>query len=199
MIVMPINTKGGKGCKKRKRVTAGAGVTFIDRQEGQMMARALRALGNRNFLCYGNDDVLRLCHVCGKMKGRQFVNAGDIILITLRKFGDEDDKKVENGDIIAIYDTAQYSSLKKEEGTNLKLFMKLEELGTITQVGKDYSRENANLVQDAGYDFEESGEESDSEDSEENKIVSKKDKVSHRDTANTRAEVENELVNVDDL
>jgi hypothetical protein len=133
------------------------------------------------------------------MKGRQFVNAGDIILITLRKFGDEDDKKVENGDIIAIYDTAQYSSLKKEEGTNLKLFMKLEELGTITQVGKDYSRENANLVQDAGYDFEESGEESDSEDSEENKIVSKKDKVSHRDTANTRAEVENELVNVDDL
>jgi hypothetical protein len=113
------------------------------------------------------------------MKGRQYVNAGDIILITLRKFGDEHDKKVENGDIIAIYDTAQYSSLKKEVGTNLKLFMKLEELGTITQVGKDYSRENANLVQDAGYDFEESGEESDSEDSEENKIVSKKDKVSH--------------------
>lgn len=133
------------------------------------------------------------------MKGRQYVNAGDIILITLRNFGDEDDKKVENGDIIGIYDPAQFSSLKKEEGTNLKLFMKLEELGTITQVGKDYSRENANLVQDVGYDFEESGEESDSEDSEENKIVSKKDKVSHRDTANTRAEVENEIVNVDDL
>jgi hypothetical protein len=133
------------------------------------------------------------------MKGRQYVNAGDIILITLRNFGDEDDKKVENGDIIGIYDPAQFSSLKKEEGTNLKLFMKLEELGTITQVGKDYYRENANLVQDVGYDFEESGEESDSEDSEENKIVSKKDKVSHRDTANTRAEVENEIVNVDDL
>jgi len=77
--------------------------------------------------------------------------------------------------------------------------MKLEELGTITQVGKDYSRENANLVQDVGYDFEESGEESDSEDSEENKIVSKKEKVSHRDTVNTRAELENEIVNIDDL
>jgi len=133
------------------------------------------------------------------MKGRQYVNAGDIILITLRNFGDEDDKKVENGDIIGIYDPAQFSSLKKEEGTNLKLFMKLEELGTITQVGKDYSRENANLVQDVGYDFEESGEESDSKDSEENKIVSKKEKVSHRDTANTRAELENEIVNIDDL
>ena len=133
------------------------------------------------------------------MKGRQYVNAGDIILITLRNFGDEDDKKVENGDIIGIYDPAQFSSLKKEEGTNLKLFMKLEELGTITQVGKDYSRENANLVQDVGYDFEESGEESDSEDSEENKIVSKKEKVSHRDTVNTRAELENEIVNIDDL
>jgi initiation factor 1A len=196
---MPINTKGGKGCKKRKRITAGAGVTFIDRQEGQMMARALRALGNRNFLCYGNDDVLRLCHVCGKMKGRQYVNTGDIILITLRKFGNEDDKKVENGDIIGIYDPAQFSSLKKEEGVNLKLFMKLEELGTITQVGKDYSRDNMNLIQDVGYDFEESGEESGSGNLEGNNVVDKKDKVGHRATANTRAELENEIVNVDDL
>jgi initiation factor 1A len=196
---MPINTKGGKGCKKRKRITAGAGVTFIDRQEGQMMARALRALGNRNFLCYGNDDVLRLCHVCGKMKGRQYVNTGDIILITLRKFGNEDDKKVENGDIIGIYDPAQFSSLKKEEGVNLKLFMKLEELGTITQVGKDYSRDNMNLIQDVGYDFEESGEESGSGNLEGNNVVDKKDKVDHRATANTRAELENEIVNVDDL
>lgn len=200
---MPINTKGGKGCKKRKKGATNQGPVYIDRQEGQMFARALRLLGNRNVLCYGNDDILRLCHICGKMKGRVFIEPGDIVLITLRKFSDVDDKEVELGDIIAKYAPEQYSSLRKEDGANPKLFMKLETVGNISQAGKDYSKECMPLLQDDGFEFENS-EEEDSDDTEDSDGVDKsrrkQDKPGHRTEANTRTTIENTGdVDVDDL
>jgi translation initiation factor 1A len=163
---MPSNTKGGKGYKKKKKQANTDEPIFIDRQMGQMPARAIRLLGNRNVLCYSNDNVLRLCHICGKMKGRVFIEPGDVVLITLREFGVFDPKKlkeVKNGDIIAKYASQQFAALKKEDGVNPKLFMKLETGGhCVGEIGTDYTDAVMNVPEDEGFDFEHSDSDSES-------------------------------------
>jgi len=166
---MPSNTKGGKGYKKKKKQSNTNEPVFIDRQMGQMPARAIRLLGNRNVLCYSNDNILRMCHICGKMKGRVFIEPGDVVLITLRDFNmnstEKDLKEVKTGDIIAKYDPRQFTGLKKEEGVNQKIFMKLESGGhCVGEVGTDYTGVEMNAVEDTGFEFEHSGSESESED-----------------------------------
>jgi translation initiation factor 1A len=187
---MPSNTKGGKGYKKKKKQANTYEPVFIDRQMGQMPARAIRLLGNRNVLCYSNDNILRMCHICGKMKGRVFIEPGDVVLITLRDFKmsatEKELREVKTGDIIAKYDPHQFTSLKKEEGVNQKLFMKLESGGhCVGEVGTDYTEVEMNVIEDTGFEFEHSD---DSEDSGEDTPVA----------VDTRIEEEKEF-NIDDI
>jgi translation initiation factor 1A len=114
------NAKGGKNYKKGKHHDASP--IMLERVEGQMPARITRLLGNRNMLVYCNDNKMRICHICGKMKGRVFVGVGDVVLISLRDFGEGSNR----GDIIGKYAAEQYSSLKKEDGVNPNIFLKLE-------------------------------------------------------------------------
>jgi len=204
---MPSNTKGGKGYKKKKKGANTYEPVFIDRQMGQMPARAIRLLGNRNVLCYSNDNILRLCHICGKMKGRQFVEPGDVVLITLRDFGMSDMtsndalkriKDTKNGDIIAKYAPEQFTALKKEEGVNPKLFMKLETGGhCVGEIGTDYTDAVMTVVEDEGFDFEHSEED---EEEAVTEIVPTGDKAlrGSRQMEATRNTVEEEF-NIDDI
>lgn len=127
---MPINTKGGKSFKKKK---GGQGPEIlIERKPGEMPARVLKLLGNRMAYCYSNDNILLRCHICGRMKGRDFVQVGDIVLITTRDYESKNiqvegrEKKERTGDIIAKYPSDQLSSLRKEAGVNMRIFLKLE-------------------------------------------------------------------------
>ena len=52
-------------------------------------------LGNGRLEAHCFDGVRRLCHIRGKMRKRVWVNAGDIVLISLREFQDN------KGDVIA--------------------------------------------------------------------------------------------------
>jgi hypothetical protein len=101
------------------------------------------------------------------MKGRVFIEPGDVVLITLREFGVLDPKKlkdVKNGDIIAKYASQQFAALKKEDGVNPKLFMKLETGGhCVGEIGTDYTDAVMNVPEDDGFDFEHSGSDSESE------------------------------------
>ena len=101
---MPPNFKGGKGYKKKKKEEQTTPV-YIDMQEGQMLARAIRLLGNRNVLCFSNDNIIRICHISGKMKGRVYIEPGDVVLISLRSFASPEievsTKSVKRGDIVA--------------------------------------------------------------------------------------------------
>jgi len=163
---MPKNTVGGKKFKQRK----GGGserVDFIDRQPGQFPARVLRLLGNRNVLCYSNDNIVRLCHICGKMKGRVYIDVGDVVLITLRTFvaevTPEEMKRIKNGDIVGKYHQDQFSSLKKEEGVNPRLFMKLEDSagGILSEIGVDLKAAVDSQKLDDGFEFAKSDDEED--------------------------------------
>ncbi len=203
---MPPNKKGGKGYKKGKGDDVAQ--EFIDIQEGQYMARAIRILGDRNILCYCDDNVLRICHICRKMKGRVWVEAGDMVLISLRDFSAEDPKTIKRGDILAKYAPDQVRLLKKEGKVNERLFMKLEDRNgiSIDAVGEDKTGDTSILDKkedDDGFDFE-SGSESESESEEvpgeDSKIVAKKDKKSHRGEREIRdgEQIEKEIA-LDDL
>ena len=144
---MPPNAKGGKGYKKGKHSSDNV-PPYIDRLPGQMIGRVVRILGNRNMLTYCNDKIVRICHICGKMKGRVFVGTGDIVLLSLRDFGEDTSR----GDIIGKYATEHISSLRKEVDVNPNIFLKLETMKnmTIENVGK----ESLPLPSEEGEDFE---------------------------------------------
>lgn len=176
------NKKGGKGYKKGKGDEVA--LEFIDIQEGQYMARAIRLLGSRNVLCYCDDNVLRICHICRNMKKyRVWVETGDVVLISLRHFSDVDTKTIKRGDIIAKYAPEQLRLLKKEGKVNERLFMKLEDRGVmIDAVGEDMTDETmiVDAKEDDLFDYDDEDEESGSEEKDEPTIVAKKDKVNHR-------------------
>lgn len=165
---MPSNAKGGKGYKKKKKVSNQEKNELVEiiREPGQMPARAIRLLGNRQVLCYCNDDVLRMCHICGRMKGRQYVNIGDVVLISLRSLSTQvKEKDVKTGDIVNIYDRGHYSSLRKDETVNKRLLLELEKDTkgySMSAIGKDCSGSTVNLPEDDGIEFVE-GSESESE------------------------------------
>jgi translation initiation factor 1A len=166
---MPPNAKGGKGYKKKKKVTEETlAPAYLDRQDDQMVARAIRLLGDRNVLCYCNDNILRICHICGKMKGRVWIEPGDMVLISIRDFtvGQTNTKGSNRGDIIGKYSPDHYSKLKREEGVNQKLFMKLESMDglTLDEIGVDKKNDKRLKEEDdCGFVFERDGKEDDSE------------------------------------
>jgi translation initiation factor 1A len=177
------NKKGGKGYKKGKGDEVA--LEFIDIQEGQYMARAIRLLGSRNVLCYCDDNVLRICHISRNMKrGRVWVETGDVVLISLRHFSDVDTKTIKRGDIIAKYAPEQLRLLKKEGKVNERLFMKLEDRGVMIEaVGEDMTDETmiVDAKEDDLFDYDDEDDEaSGSEEKDEPTIVAKKDKVNHR-------------------
>ena len=152
---MPKNLKGGKQFKRKaKEGDVDLSVFTIDRQEGQQIARAIKLLGNRNIMCYCNDNKIRVCHICGKMRGRVFVDVGDIVLISLREFelGSTKDTEDLNGDILAKYPYECLTRLKKEEGINPKLFLQLETLDGVRL--KAIGETSTNTIEDAEAGFE---------------------------------------------
>lgn len=203
---MPPNKKGGKGYKKGKGDDVA--LEFIDIQEGQYMARVIRLLGDRNILCYCDDNVVRICHICRNMKKyKVWVEVGDMVLISLRHFSAVDAKSIKRGDVIAKYPPDQVRLLKKEGKVNERLFMKLEDRGVlIDAVGEDKTGDTSILDKKEdydGFDFE-SGSDSESESEEgpdeESKVVAKKDKKSHRGEREIRdsEQIEKEIA-LDDL
>jgi len=160
---MPPNTKGGKGYKKKKKASGQGNREFIQivPEVGQMPARAIRLLGNRQVLCYCNDDVIRNCHICGRMKGKQYVNIGDVLLITLRDWSANVlAKQIKLGDVIDIYSREQYSDLRKDPKVNSRLLMQLELANgySMASLGQDCSGNTIDLPEDDGFEFDTSDE-----------------------------------------
>ena len=161
---MPPNTKGGKGYKKKKKASSHGSkeVVQIVRQPDQMPARALKLLGERQVLCYCNDDVIRNCHICGRMKGKQWINVGDVVLISLRDWSTNvRQKEIKFGDIINMYSREHFSSLRKDPTVNNRLLMQLELSNGITMgaLGQDCSGAIIDLPEDDGIEFENSEDE----------------------------------------
>jgi translation initiation factor 1A len=177
------NKKGGKAYKKGKaKGENDENEEFIDIQPDQYIARVMRLLGDRNVMCYSNDNIVRICHICRKMKGREWIGVGDIVLISLR-YMECATGTIKRGDVLAKFPSEQVRHLQKDPNANPRLFIKLEEDKTVTDmemIGIDLSGTKiVTSEQNDGYVFE-SGSEEEEEEEEETKVkVAKKDKVSH--------------------
>jgi translation initiation factor 1A len=140
---MPPNAKGGKGYKKKKKVGEPLEPIYIERTPDQQVARVIRLLGNRNVLCFCNDNRLRICHICGRMKGRQWIEPGDVVLVSVRELSRTETGTHDRGDILAKYPVDHLPKLRRERDVNEKIFMKLETMEgmTLGEVGVDKSND----------------------------------------------------------
>ena len=91
------NVKGGKKHKRNKNQNIQPKNLRL-KEEGQEYAQITRCNGNCRFdvLCF--DGKERMAIMCGAMRKRRFVNAKDIVLVSLREWQDT------KCDIIDSYD-----------------------------------------------------------------------------------------------
>lgn len=101
------NTKGGKKHKRNKNQNIQPKNLRL-KEEGQEYAQITRCKGNCRFdvLCF--DGKERMAIMCGKMRKRRFVNAKDIVLVSLREWQDS------VCDIIEKYDENLTRKLKEK-------------------------------------------------------------------------------------
>lgn len=207
------NRTGGKNYKKSKQSGAFE-KPFIEKQPDQLYGRVLRNLGGRNMLVYCNDNKIRLCHICGAMRKFNWLNVGDLVLISLRDFEkklEAASKEYEKGDIIHKYDVDHLGKLKKLPDINPKLFMQLETVdGSVLAAIGDKEQSNKRLpgeeddtgiefVRDGGDSEEESGSDKDEEKSRAGK-VNKPVKTSKLASATEQDRQDQEdTINIDDI
>jgi initiation factor 1A len=125
---MPSNMKGGKGYRKGKHATADdAKMLEWDEENGQMIGRTVKKLGDRRFRVFCNDNKERICKLAGTMRKSQWVDEGVLVLIGIREIGTSlTEKSTEVGDILTLVDPRIYGKLKKQDGLNALLFTNLE-------------------------------------------------------------------------
>ena len=81
--------KGGKARKKGKAMQTKDKRELEFKEDGQEYAQVVRLLGNGRIEANCMDGKKRLCTIRGSMRQRVWINAGDIVLIGLRDFGDD--------------------------------------------------------------------------------------------------------------
>lgn len=106
---MPKNKgKGGKNRRRGKNDSAGEKRELTVKEDGQEYGQVLKMLGNGRLEAFCFDGVKRLCHIRGKMRKKVWVNAGDVVLVSLREFQDE------KGDVILKYNPEEARQLKAQ-------------------------------------------------------------------------------------
>jgi translation initiation factor 1A len=209
------NLTGGKHYKKSKQ-TGSIEKPFVERQSDQQYGRILRNLGGRNMLVYCNDNKTRLCHICGAMRKFNWLNVGDLVLISLRDFEKKPEvgstDRYEKGDIIHKYDPENLGKLKKMSDINAKLFMQLETMDghVLAAIGeKEERQKKAGIAiqsnDDCGIEFDRDGDDDEEGSSDEdNKVKAGKNnkpvKTSKIASATTKdMEDAEDEVNIDDI
>ena len=161
------NNKGGKKYKRNKnQVQENKTTRLKDVDQFQEYAQITKCLGNCRFevLCF--DGKKRMAIMCGKMRKRVFVNAHEIVLVSLREWQDS------ICDIIHKYSASDVQKLKQknlipksiklEEKNDLDDEVMDDNLGFVF----DYSMPNDDSLSDKSS----SDEESEDTDSDDNKI-----------------------------
>lgn len=162
------NKKGGKGYKKGKHGGDGeAKLVEWNEEEGQMLGRVLKALGNRRFRVYCNDNKERLAKLCGSTRKSEWVSEGSIVLIGIRELGTTTATKSEEVcDILTIVDTGVYGKLKKMDGVNILLFSAVEKDDAEEKARKKKLQEEGKAEDDDVFDRDEDDEDDEEESSD---------------------------------
>jgi translation initiation factor 1A len=173
------NIKGGKAYKKTKH-SSNENEPFTEIQKDQMYGRVVRNLGGLNLMVFCNDNKERICHIRGSMRKRVWMNAGDVVVISMRDLSSED--SAQRGDVVSKVDPKFYARIRKDPDVNERLF-----------IGKD-SGSTANN-DESGFVFANEGEEVD--ESEDSSKESVKDKHNNARVGNYIETDDN--VDIDDI
>jgi len=158
------NNKGGKKYKRNKnQVQENKNTRLKDVNQLQEYAQITKCLGNCRFevLCF--DGKKRMAIMCGKMRKRVFVNAHEIVLVSLREWQDS------KCDIIDKYSASDVQKLKQKNliPKSIKLEEKMDDENEIMDDNLgfvfDYSMPNEDSLSDKSSSEEES-DDSDSDD-----------------------------------
>jgi initiation factor 1A len=182
---MPPN-KGGKNYKKGKKGGGEGEIAMIEinGEDGQMVGRVLKSVGDRRFTVYCNDNKERLCRLCGTIRKKDWIDKGSLVLLAKRELNgkpkavipvavsasasanaDPDDEDLDTftpeeskddklGDILQLIDPSLYGKLKKVPGINLALFNDIE-----NQEMKHVQKRVADGIQGDDDFFDRSGDE----------------------------------------
>jgi len=108
---MPKNKgKGGKNRRRGKNENDNIKRELVLKEDGQSYAQVTRILGNGHLEAFCFDTAggkKRLCHIRGKLRKKQWINQGDVILVGLRDY--QDDK----ADVIMKYHADEARELKR--------------------------------------------------------------------------------------
>ncbi len=127
------NMKGGKKYKSGKHAETKVEVHEINEDDGQMVGRVIKNLGDRNMMVYCNDGKERVSHIRGGLRKKVAkIEMGDIVLVSLRSM--EKGSPLENrADILAKYERETHGILKKTNGINPSLFLTVETMDSRTR------------------------------------------------------------------
>jgi len=145
------STGGNKAkCQARKFVNAPKSHALrLSQDESEIYAVVMKNLGNGmcHVLCM--DNKTRLCHIRGKFTGRRkkehIIRVGSWVMIGLREWeaGKAFDKKLENCDLLEVYDDSDKDRLKVTlPSLNWHLFS-----------SHDTSRSASSMEEDDGFEF----------------------------------------------
>ncbi|KYQ90928.1 eukaryotic translation initiation factor 1A [Tieghemostelium lacteum] len=103
---MPKNKgKGGKNRRRGKNENEQKRELQF-KEDGQEYAQVTKMLGNGRLEALCLDGPSRLCHISGRLRKKEWINAGDIILLQLRDY--QEDK----ADVILRYTVDEARNLK---------------------------------------------------------------------------------------
>ena len=159
------NGKGGKGHKKRKNKNIDEQVrSLIFKEDCQTYGQIVKVLGNGRFQveCYDKYDKItnRVCTIRGKMRRREWVSSGDVVLVSLREF--QDDK----ADIILKYHPDEVRKLKEYKEMSLSV-------KTSSFTGSFTENEDNSIVFEFGSDSDSDDEFVNNKTLQTNKIIEK--------------------------
>lgn len=78
-------------------------------EEGQVYARVTKMLGDARVLATGTDGRERTCKIAGRMRKREWVRIGDVVLVSLREFEAEGSK----ADVVFRYSDLEVRQLSR--------------------------------------------------------------------------------------
>lgn len=98
--------KGGKNRRRGKNVGGGQKRELIYKEEGQEYAQITKMLGNGRIEVACFDSIKRMGHIRGKLRKKVWMGQGDIILVSLRDFQDD------QCDVVHKYNSDEARTLK---------------------------------------------------------------------------------------
>ena len=177
------NLTGGKKYRSGFRTQQEPELHEVNEEEGQMIGRVVKALGDRNMMVFCNDNKERVCHIRGglcKRRGKVRIEVGDIVLISLRGEGIGSSHQMDRGDILEKFDRDLHKKLQRTlPGANPRLFTNIESLDTTARASNKTAEEL-----EYGFEFDNEAnmdDDSDSEEREANKTLVAQKRSAARD------------------